>query len=243
MTRKLLRDWKLLNRHYAHFNQRDNILFCIRPQDSNLHVWHLVIRNPATKMELYLKLYIGGEEEPTIILKCLTPNNLFPIGRSISLTHLNYFLVEDGFLPLLQQIWRLFFDNRDATERSRLSFAWNRIMCKEFKTHFPELVGNLVSGDYTMVKNYYNASGVANPNDVGDEPQLSATPAQSHTPLGELSASPDRCTTKNLIACDDEILRAPKRRRSAGEAVQFITPEVQQDQENEHPLNKKLRKQ
>lgn len=242
LTRKLLRDWKLLNRHYAHFNQRENALFLIRPQDSNLHIWHLVIRNPASKVELYLKLYIGGEEEPTIILKCLTPNTLYPIGRNISLTHLNYFLMEDGLLPLLQQIWRLFFDNRDVTEKSRLSFAWNRIMCKEFKVQFPELAGDLVPGDYAMVKNYHNNSDVASSNDVVGDAQQILAPASSLLPRGELRSGPDYCI-KNLIACDDDILRAPKRNRLNGESMYFIGGKTEDDDTNEHPLRKKLRKQ
>lgn len=231
LTRKLLRDWKSLNRHYSHFNTRENVLFCIRPQDSNLHIWHLVIYNPVTTGELYLKLYIGDEEEPSIVLKCLTPNRLFPIGRSVSLTHLNYFLVEDGFLPLLQQIWRLFFDNCEQMENPRLTFAWNRIMCKEFKIHFPELLGNLVSGDYSMVKQYYNASGVANPNDVMDDSQpILTTPIQCYSPSGD---------TTNTIACDD-FPRSQKRHRSVGEPVNFVTPGL--EDEDEFPHTKKLRR-
>ncbi|GAV51887.1 hypothetical protein ZYGR_0AF03580 [Zygosaccharomyces rouxii] len=231
LTRKLLRDWKSLNRHYSHFNTRENVLFCIRPQDSNLHIWHLVIYNPVTTVELYLKLYIGDEEEPSIILKCLSPNTLFPIGRSVSLTHLNYFLVEDGFLPLLQQIWRLFFNNCEQMGSSRLTFAWNRIMCKEFKIQFPELLGNLVSGDYAMVKQYYNASGVANPNDVMDDTQpILTTPTQCRSSNGE---------TTNTIACDD-FPRSQKRQRSTGEPVNFVTPGL--EDEDEFPHTKKLRR-
>lgn len=237
LTRKLLRDWKSLNRHYFHLDPKEKILFCIRPQDSNLHIWHLVIFNPITKVELYLKLYIGDEEEPTIILKCLTPNSLFPIGRSVSLTHLNYFLVEDGFLPLLQQIWRLFFDNCELQLcNSRLTFAWNRIMCKEFKMNFPELLGNLVSGDYSMVKNYYNASGVANPNDVMDDTQpILTTPIQSH--------STNSKTTNATIACDD-FPRSQKRQRLSGEAVHLDASlnGSEDNNGNGFPLKKKLRR-
>lgn len=192
LTRRLLRDWKNLARYNAHHPGKTNVLYHLKPQESNLHIWHLVLYDPSTLMELYLKLFIGTEEEPAIILRCLTPNELYPTNRSISLTHLNYILLDRGLVPFLQQVWSLFFAKEAGQsemmdcDNSRLTFAWNRIINKEFKCVFPELVGSLAPGDYQMVKAHYhrdNGLHVGEPST--NESQVSGT-----------------CITDDLIACD-----------------------------------------
>ncbi|QLL30881.1 hypothetical protein HG536_0A06960 [Torulaspora globosa] len=191
-TRRLLRDWKNLSRYNTQYSERANVLYHLKPQDSNLHVWHLVLYDPGTSVEIYGKLFIGTEDEPAIILRCLTPNEVYPTNRSVSLTHLNCILLDRGLVPFLQQVWGLFFakDRGDSDmtdyDRSRLTFAWNRIINRDFKRFFPELVGNLAPGDYQMVKAHYQSS--------------------SGTHFGEPSAHENQvshaCTTNSLIACD-----------------------------------------
>lgn len=193
LTRRLLREWKNLTRYSAHFADRRNVLFHLKPQDSNLHIWHLVLYDPTTSVELYLKLLIGSEEEPAIILKCLTPNELYPTNRNISLTHLNCLLIYRGLTPFLQHIWRHFFEKSAvevSSEKSRLTIAWNRIICKDFKNLFPELLGTLAPGDYQLVKDHYR-------NTVNSQ-------VESVTNTGRDKVE-ESCTTNNLIACDGEL--------------------------------------
>lgn len=188
LTRRLLRDWKNLTRYNSHSGRGENVLFHLKPQDSNLHIWNLVLSDPSTSVELYLKLYIGDEQEPAVILICLTPNDIYPTNRRISLTHLNYILLDHGLVPFLQQVWSLFFGKGVEQgemidcDKSRLTFAWNRIINKDFRCVFPELVGNLVPGDYQMVKEHCHRN-------VGShgarESQVSGA-----------------CTGGSLIACD-----------------------------------------
>lgn len=143
-----------------------------------------------------MKLFIGSEEEPAIIVRCLTPNSMYPTNRNISLTHLNSLLIDRGLAPFLQHVWRHFFE-KDAAEgclerfdKSRLTIAWNRIVCKEFKSLFPELVGTLAPGDYQMVKDHHR-------NTVN-------TQIDSMSDSGRKGVS-ESCSMKNLIACDGDL--------------------------------------
>lgn len=203
LTRRLLRDWKHLTRHYLHITDNSKILFHVRPQDSNLHIWHLVLVNPEKHAELYLRLFVGCEDEPSIVIRCLTPNDRFPINRNISFTHLNYLLVEYGLIPFLQQIWRLFFENSGMAmapiaQGTRFHFAWNRIVCRDFKLNFPELVGTLASGDYEMVKSYCKKS---------EPTALGGTRPESRRSRGNVNREPgdEHYDSGNLIACDDSL--------------------------------------
>lgn len=204
LTRRLLREWKNLTRCSAHIYDQANVLYHLKPQDSNLHIWHLVLNDPSTSVELYVKLFIGPEEDPTIIMKCLTPNDLYPTNRNISLTHLNCVLVDCGLMPFLNHVWRHFFEKctvgRCLTDcdKSKFTHAWNRIICKEFKTQFPELLGSLVPGDYQMVKSYYRESR-----------QMELV---TNTVGGRVE---DSCTKNSLIACDGDFnTKGPVPKRS-----------------------------
>lgn len=238
LTRRLLREWKHVSRHYSRFSDMKNNLFHLKPQDSNLHIWHLVIYDPSTTIELYLKLYIGNEDEPTIILRCSTPNEVFPTNRNISLTHLNYTLMDHGFISFLQQVWKLFFNNNNKMNenakeggiRPRLCFAWNRIICKDFKIYFPELLGTLAPGDYEMVKNYSKSienitSKHTNNSELNNNHSI-ATPTLSITNPIIYDAKTNTAgnyTTNTLIACDFQHHTEPssKRQRSKCNSPHF----------------------
>ncbi|CCF59245.1 hypothetical protein KAFR_0G02110 [Kazachstania africana CBS 2517] len=172
ITRKLLRDWKFLMRHNNDMMQDNKTFFYLSPQDSNLHIWHVVLIDPTTKSEVYILLYftdpsnenvmqnspgdnISSSHNIVILMRCLTPSSVFPINKNISLNHLSSYLLSKGFRPFLMELWHIFFDNSHniSIENARLLHAWNRIMYKDFKLHFPFLMGNLRQGDYQMVKN------------------------------------------------------------------------------------------
>ncbi|KAH7584984.1 Ubiquitin-conjugating enzyme suppressor 1 [Nakaseomyces glabratus] len=159
-TRRLLREWK----HYNRTVRQDEALFYMKPHDSNMFVWHVVLRDfKQTGHELYILLYLHQLENDNsiIVMKCLTPNNKLPINRNVSLTHLqNLLLLEHGFVKLIDHIWGMFFRttdtlmNNNTQINSRLCYSWNRIVCKDFVRVFPELCGLLQEGDYDLVKSY-----------------------------------------------------------------------------------------
>lgn len=167
VTRRLLRDWKHLSRSflYTHHAYQERF-FHLKPQDSNLHVWHLVLIEPATSMELYFMLYINETMDTDIIIaRCLTPCDNFPFNRNIQLSYLYPLLKEHGFYHLILKLWHMCFEDDTQTHRRendinsnnkqhivRKLRAWNRIMYKDFKSHFPELTGFLQPGDYEAVK-------------------------------------------------------------------------------------------
>lgn len=109
-TRRLLREWK----HYNRTVRQDEALFYMKPHDSNMFVWHVVLRDfKQTGHELYILLYLHQLENDNsiIVMKCLTPNNKLPINRNVSLTHLqNLLLLEHGFVKLIDHIWGMFLE-------------------------------------------------------------------------------------------------------------------------------------
>ncbi|KAG0667825.1 hypothetical protein C6P45_005326 [Maudiozyma exigua] len=102
------------------------------------------------------------QDESTVIIRCLTPNNLLPINKNISLSHLSNIIVEEGIHTFIMNLWHTFFTERLAyqdTNNAKIinastSRIWNRIMCKNFKYYFPELIGCLQPGDYRTIRTY-----------------------------------------------------------------------------------------
>ncbi|CAI4058959.1 hypothetical protein N7582_001251 [Saccharomyces uvarum] len=184
LTRKLLKDWKYLMRH----PEKTQGLFHVRPHDSDLHLWHVVLCEPRTTLEMYLLLYIAGDDQdPYIIMKCLSPNSCFPINRTISMTHLNYLLLRDlGFQELLSHIWQPFFhtqpidDLQFSSSMVKFNKAWNRIIYKDFKSYFPELIGTLQPGDYAIVKSYTKNHNISSCNSNTVNEFISFYNAQNH---------------------------------------------------------------
>lgn len=167
LTKRLLREWKSIVRS----SHGKTALYHIKPQDSNLYIWHLVLNDPMTSMEIYMQLFIADDNEHSnrnsgnhiIVLRSLTPNCLLPINKNISLTHLSHILIDEDLNTFIMNIWHTFFgsttykDNRNNNSdiiNSSTSRAWNRIMCKDFKYQFPELLGSLQPGDYQSIKTY-----------------------------------------------------------------------------------------
>ncbi|CAI4273343.1 BBM_1a_G0003540.mRNA.1.CDS.1 [Saccharomyces cerevisiae] len=185
LTRKLLKDWKYFMRH----PEKTQGLFHVRPHDSDLHLWHVVMYEPRTSLEVYLLLYIGGnDQDPYIIMKCLSPNCCFPINRTVSMTHLNYLLLKDlGLQDLLFHIWQPLFhiqateDLQYSPSTVKFNRAWNRIIYKDFKSYFPELIGTLQPGDYSIVKSYSKNHNISNSNGGSVNEFMSSYNAQSHT--------------------------------------------------------------
>lgn len=173
ITRRLLRDWKYINRSllYKNLENQDN-LFYLKPQDSNLHIWHLILLEPLTSIELYFILYINEKfDSEVLIVRCLTPYDNIPFNKNINLSYLFPIFKEHGLHQLILKIWNICFNQQNNCKNlisntknenisissstqcvARILRAWNRIMYKDFKIYFPELVGFLQTGDYESVK-------------------------------------------------------------------------------------------
>ena len=173
VTRRLLRDWKHINRSLLYLNSKNgDRLFYLKPQDSNLHIWHLILIEPSTSTELYFILYINETfDNEVLIVRCLTPYDSIPFNRNIDMSYLFPIFKEQGLYQLMLKIWHVCFGQQNNYKNStfdsqndninisnsnqyvvRMLRAWNRIMYKDFKIYFPELVGFLQPGDYESVK-------------------------------------------------------------------------------------------
>ena len=173
ITRRLLRDWKHINRSLLYINpENQDSLFYLKPQDSNLHIWHLILIEPLSSTELYFILYINELFDSEVLLvRCLTPYDNIPFNRNINLSYLFPIFKEHGLHQLILKIWNICFGQQNNYKKltsdakdsnidissntqyvTRMLRAWNRIMYKDFKIYFPELVGFLQPGDYESVK-------------------------------------------------------------------------------------------
>ena len=166
ITKKVMREW----RNLSCLSNSETKCYYLKPQDSNVCIWHLLLVEPNTSMEIYIQLYISDSnkldrtlhEESTVIIRCLTPNNLLPINRNISLSHLSNIIVQEGIHTFIMNLWHTFFTetiNYEDTNNLQIinastSRIWNRIICKNFKYYFPELIGCLQSGDYRTIRTY-----------------------------------------------------------------------------------------
>lgn len=251
ITRRLLRDWKHLLRSSSHADaNNENRLFLLKPQESNLHIWHLVLTEPSTSMELYFILYINESMNDQIIIgRCLTPCDNFPFDKYIPLSYLFPILKEHGFHTFIMQLWYICFGNNNNYNNmnsnkccftsnfqennhndrvARMLKAWNRIMYKDFKLYFPELVGFLQPGDYQSVKllskrvndskystlSYPKNNYDHNPNASQSETVSTARPLNIHDNI----YTPDTfCTNKNYT-CDN--IASLKRTRLSWDDIQ-----------------------
>lgn len=175
LTRKLLRDWKKLN--YQSCSK-----YHIKPQDSNLHVWHCALVDETTGYEVYVMIFVGGENEPVTILRCFTPNASYPINRNICMSYLASIISNTGLVGLLDHLSYLFFDRHARRDSQYLpencepsahfSKVWNRTMLKDFNTYFPELYQQLEisTRDREMIQQWLNKntykSNVSSPSTV-----------------------------------------------------------------------------
>ena len=271
LTRKLLKDWKYFMRH----PEKTQGLFHVRPHDSDLHLWHVVMYEPRTSLEVYLLLYIGGNnQDPYIIMKCLSPNSCFPINRTVSMTHLNYLLSKDlGLQDLLSHIWQPLFhiqateDLQYSPSMVKFNKAWNRIIYKDFKSYFPELIGTLQPGDYSIVKSYSKNLNISNSNSNSVNEFMSFYNSQSHNfhvqdnnknpyinnSIGKTGISStlnnnnnnkkthDYNTidfmTRNLLACDDDSIHPVV--SSKRSRTSTCPDEINENRSNEHYTKRK----
>lgn len=204
LTRRLLRDWK----HYNRVQSSGGSRYRLRPHDSNLHVWHLVMQGLDEREEIYALLYLkelASDDNCVIILKCMTPNGVFPLHRNVSLTHLQQLLVQEhGFLKLIEHISILIFSNKDSFRYSgRLCYAWNRIMCKDFLRVFPELHGCLQQGDFQLVKKYSARNGTGS--NVAHTQNIEYMEIGNYFGTDSASDFPSMATNNSLIACDSNV--------------------------------------
>ena len=223
LNRRLLREWKHISRDRG--SNLDSQYFHLKPQDSNFNIWHLVLYDSTRSLEVYMIVFIGGsnnssDKEPSIIIKCMTPNCSFALNRNISLTHYSHILLSSGFLGIIQKIWQLLFvqPNVNITNNigniesnglgclsvdKKLMHCWNRVICKTFRMQFPELLGTLEEGDHKIAKEHlqkYHKS-----NDVfSNQMQLNKSLPDSFNPtLKEYNMSND------ILACDNDMINSP----------------------------------
>ncbi|CCK68061.1 Ubs1p KNAG_0A03810 [Huiozyma naganishii CBS 8797] len=152
LTRKLLRDWKHICRSTIN-KTTESKRYVLKPQDTNVHIWHLLLLEPVVGLELYFILYV---DDNVLSLRCLTPNENFPLKMNVNISYMWPILRKEGFFGLIMKLWYLFYGGVGTVQKmepvSRLLKAWNRIMYRNFTVCFPEVTGYLQEGDYEMVK-------------------------------------------------------------------------------------------
>lgn len=117
-------------------------ILSIKPQDNNVHIWHIVLYDEMCEYEIYCMCYfqVSNDTEPTIIIKCCTPNSYIPVKGNLCLSYLAP-LLEQGssWLLFYSRLRSMFFDSVEHQESGELMKTWNRVVCKEFRWHFPAL--------------------------------------------------------------------------------------------------------
>lgn len=169
-----------------------------------MHVWHLVLRldeeGPLAQEEVYALLYlkVSGDDSCVIVLKCMTPNGVFPLHRNVSLTHLQQLLAQEhGFIRLVEHIWTMVFARESVRCGGRLCYAWNRVMCRDFLRVFPELHGSLQDGDYQLVKSYAARNGAGSTGSIAQNLEYTGTKSY----FGSETLPSMACN--NTLACDN----------------------------------------
>ncbi|AMD19636.1 HCL515Wp [Eremothecium sinecaudum] len=153
LIRSLLRDWKRMqhtglrgnsseNREEVNGNA-NNILPYIKPQDNNVHIWHVVLYDDLQELEIYCMCYfkVRNDAEPTVVMRCCTPNSCVPMNRNVCLSYLSPILSQ-GWLAFYAQLRSMFFECVEHRESGELMKTWNRVVCKEFGWNFPTLMDN-----------------------------------------------------------------------------------------------------
>ena len=126
LTKRLLREWKLFMRSDSKSGPNTDPIYYLEPHDSNLHIWHLVLRDPKTSLEFYMVLYISDPDSdsergsnrngyysssssPVIMLRCMTPNSSLVLHRNVSLGHWSSVLLKEGLISFVRRIHTSFF--------------------------------------------------------------------------------------------------------------------------------------
>lgn len=159
ITKKLLREKKHINRSCLYINSRKgNILFYSKPQDSNLHIGHLILVKPSTSTKLYFFLYINETYNNEVFVAWgLTLHGTIPFNRNINLSYLIPFFKEYRLQQIILEIWDICFGQTNNYQNStfnsknyninshgnnqyvvKMLKAWNRTMYKDFKIYSPE---------------------------------------------------------------------------------------------------------
>ena len=107
-------------------------MYYLEPHDSNLHIWHLVLRDPETSLEFYMVLYISDSDSdsergsnfnaprvttnngyssssPVIMLRCMTPNSSLTLHRNVSLGYWSSILLKEGLVSFVRKVHTSFF--------------------------------------------------------------------------------------------------------------------------------------
>lgn len=215
LYRKLLREWKRLS-HYKHSTCH------IKPQESNLQFWNIVLHDESRDLELYCVVFIShkpmNEWEPIILLNCLTPNPCIPVNKTICLNHLSPVLLNYGLCSFYEHLLSSIYSRcTNITDyHKKLAMAWNRIMVKEFKNFSPRLFESysVTQTDVQMVNEYLQTQAQSQPNHTKrNSPKLH-------------SKSPTPVDTDNHITnedCSEQLYRG-KRQRTGLSSFMSVSP-------------------
>ncbi|BAO38442.1 hypothetical protein KLMA_10820 [Kluyveromyces marxianus] len=162
LYRKLLREWRRLSHDKCS-------QYCIKPQESNLQFWNMVLHDERWDLELYCVVFIShkqtSEYEPIILLSCLTPNPCIPINKAICLNHLSPVLLNYGLVSFYEHLLSSIFERCSGILDShrRLALAWNRLMIKDFKHNFPTLFStfSVTQMDAELVNDYVQSQTIS----------------------------------------------------------------------------------
>ncbi|AAS54710.2 AGR220Cp [Eremothecium gossypii ATCC 10895] len=206
LIRGLLRDWKRMQ--YA----EGGLGRWIRPQENNVHVWHLVLYDGMGEREIYCMCYVGERGgAPVVVLRSCTPNSYVPLQRNVCGAPVARELAGGGGLAgLYRRVAGLFFGvaHRESAELMR---AWNRVVCREFRAQFGALCGGALS-----------ATGLAQVREYLAEHGRERAGGAFGARAAELVACDGGARSADTQACDSETdagARAAKRQRAAGRAV------------------------
>ncbi|AET40943.1 Ubs1p Ecym_7091 [Eremothecium cymbalariae DBVPG len=210
LIRALLRDWKRMQ-HVTDVETvgegagvcgggveagSNRIAVHLKPQDNNLHIWHIVLYNDTGELEIYCMCYFKerNDMEPKIIMKCCTPNSYVPVNRNICLSYLSPILTNGGgWLPFYSQLRSMFFGCAEYRETEQLMKSWNRIVCKEFRWNFPALCGQF----------HVTAEGVNLVNEYIINENLSMRKKREKLNQGFKFPLDSKNTQNDILACDN----------------------------------------
>lgn len=230
LYKKLLREWKRIS------HDRSKKYF-IRPQESNLQVWNMVLLHEKFDLKLCCVVYIGHRplDEHTIVVffKCLTPSAFIPVNKTICLNQLAHILSDFGLCSFYKHLSDMVFGHQQpfTISESRMAQAWNRVMLKDFTSSFPDLFEceQIRAEDHKLVAAYLQqsspsyiklstkASSIQLSNKESSPKHLSEESffgKRQRTDMNAFINTESSNSENSLHMCDDyEVLENRKRRR------------------------------
>lgn len=106
----------------------------------------MILHDEARDLELCCVVYIcptmADDSSVLVLFRCLTPSPCVPVNKAICLSHLASVLQDYGLLSFYANLKEWIFNRHEdiGDLHRRLAKGWNRIVLKEFRTLFPQLL-------------------------------------------------------------------------------------------------------